>query len=328
MIKILNQRLKKRLKACFLSAILVTTSMISYNAIYLHNFIDIYKNDLESKAIWIQNISDKEKTIKLYKNYEYSDFQYKRDQAFFDEVFKEDIKEHYKDFDVTNSRFEHVDMSLSSYLKTYNVYQGNKNEVIKQKKLLMQRFEGDLSRSEYYKIHNKNMSKLYKDEYSFLMANIIYPINFESDYEFGNIQSFNNLFENEHLPQLILKDYSNRAYFISSKKDFQTYINFKNNKNTTFLQFLKKYQSGQLTEIEKYNFFKILNFINYTMNEKYKSTNNTILNKKNLEKNNFQSYSIGFLDEYTKYYSNISNDIANRHLIYNRNGEGNLTSPY
>lgn len=327
--------IKNRLKTVVLSVTLVLTSMTAYNAINVNNYTNLYQNNKEAKAAWIENISDQDKINDMYKNYQYSDFDYKKDQAFFNEVFKKDMTINSLDENskIKNTRFENVDESIISYLKVYDRYKSDINTVLKQKELNKLWEKGELRQEKYDEQYFENIKSLYPIVNGKRSIPALYTINFEIEtYANQNIKSFNQLFEAEKLPPFIfsiekLKIHKDKSFENYKKGDYKIYKNFLDQENQTFMSFLNKYQRGELTEKEKHSFFKILSFINYTIHEKYKEQKDLFSYNMRLKSNLFYIGSLDILSEQTKIYEQINNNIAEKHSIYGSSRDY-FDSPY
>lgn len=327
--------IKDRFKTIVLSVTLVLTSMTAYNAININNYTNLYQNNKEAKAAWIENISDQDKINDMYKNYKYSDFDYKKDQAFFNEVFKKDMTINSLDENskVKNTRFENVDESIISYLKVYDRYKADINTVLKQKKLNKLWEKGELRQEKYDEEYFENIKSLYPLVNGKRSIPVLYTINFEIEtYANQNIKTFNQLFETEKLSPFIfsiakLKIHKEKSFENYKKGDYEIYKNFLDQENQTFMNFLNKYQRGELTEKERHSFFKILSFINYTMHDKYNKQKDIFSYNMKLKSNLFYIDSLDFLNEQTKIYEQINDTIAEKHNIYGTSRE-NLDSPY
>jgi len=327
--------IKNRLKTIVLSVTLVLTSMTAYNAININNYTNLYQNSKEAKATWIENISDKDKINDMYKNYQYSDSDYKKDQAFFNEVFKRDIT--LISFDnetkIKNARFENVDDSIVSYFKVYDRYRADINTVLKQKELNRLWDKGELSKEKYSEQYLNNIQSLYSTVNEKVFGSVLYTANFEIEtYSTENIRTFNQLFETEKLPPFIFsiekfKIHKKKSFENYKRGDYKIYKNFLDQENATFIAFLDKYQRGELTEKEKHSFFKILSFINYTMHDKYNEQKALVSYNMKLKSNLFYIGSLDILNEQTKIYEQINDNIAEKHNIYGTSRE-NLDSPY
>lgn len=330
---------KKISTLTILSTTLIFGSLTGYNSLKVYEFNDSYKFEKMYKAKWLSSVSNEEKLEQKYDNYYYTMEKYKKDEAFFNEIFKKDMTyENYsvdnKKSIVHNSRFEGVDYSFIRYMNIYNKYQGKVDVVLEQKKLNKEWADGHINKETMSKNYNKNIQNLYPNSTIANLSGIRYLTNFEiGEYGNKNTKIFNSLFKKEGLPEFFLsvdqkRQYDNQAYEAYEKKNQALHEKILAERNATLIDFFDKYQKGNLTEQQKYNFFKTIHFINDTINDKYKMMDiNNILYNSAIKNNSYYTKMISLIGDNTKYYLNINDSISeNKNLSDSE--QNNLESPF
>lgn len=309
---------KKIAKTTVLSIGLILGSLTGFNSINVASYNEAYKAEKEIKADWLNKNSNIESIKPAYDSYDYTLEQYQKDQAFFSEVFKKDF--YYQGYqDKTRTGYiDYANSSIIEYLTVYKTYNGNADTIKAQKKLNHEWVNGTIDSGKYYSLYKKN--KLHNDNNIInYKNNLMYYANFKSDFlgtnTDKNIENFNLLFKKNNLPEFIFKisdieknSEQNMVAHIKNDNDLAEKNIEEQNKD--FYLFLEKYKSNTLNEQEKYSFFKILNFINYTMNQKINLQNKTYKYLHLVEKNQYFGIMLETIYYSTKYYEHINENIA------------------
>lgn len=314
----MKRTFKKIATTSFFSLALVAGTITGYNSINIASYNEAYKAEKEIKAEWLNTNSNIESIKSAYDSYNYTFDQYQKDEAFFSEVFKKDF--YYKGYqDKTLTGYiDYANSSIIEYLTVYKTYNGNADTIKAQKKLNNEWVNGTIDFGKYHYLYKKN--KLYNDNnITNYKNNLIYYANFKNDFlgtnTDKNIENFNLLFKTNNLPEFIFKrsdveknSEQNMVAHIKNDNDLAEKNIEEQNKD--FYLFLEKYKSNTLNEQEKYSFFKILNFINYTMNQKINLQNKTSKYLHLADKNQYFGIMLETIDYSTKYYEHINEDIA------------------
>lgn len=310
---------KKIAKTTVLSIGLILGSLTGFNSINVASYNEAYKAEKEIKADWLNKNSNIESIKPAYDSYDYTLEQYQKDQAFFSEVFKKDF--YYQGYQdkIRTGYIDYANSSIIEYLTVYKTYNGNADTIKAQKKLNHEWVNGTIDSGKYYSLYKKN--KFHHDNNHVREArnNLMYYANFKNKFlgtnTDNNIENFNLLFKTNNLPEFIFKmsdveKNSEQNMAAHLKKDNELAEKNIEEQNKDFYIFLEKYKRNTLNEQEKYNFFKTLNFINYTMNQKIKLQNKTYKYLNLTYKNQYFGMMFDTINYSTKYYDHINEDIA------------------
>jgi len=315
----MKRTFKKIVTTSFFSLALVAGTITGFNSINLASYNEAYKSDKEIKADWLNKNSNIKSIKSAYDSYDYTFDQYQKDQVFFSEVFKKDFYHPGHHDKIQTGYIDYANSSIIDYLTAYKTYNGNTDTIKAQKKLNNEWKNGTIDPSKYYDLYQKNKHYNYSNNVLKSRNIILYYANFKTDFlgpdTNNNIENFNLLFKTNNLPQFIFKmsdieKNSEQNRESSLKQDNELAEKNIEEQNKDFYIFLEKYKRNTLNEQEKYAFFKTLNFINYTMNQKINLQNKTSKYINLAYKNQYFAAMIGLIDYSTKYYDHINEDIA------------------
>lgn len=322
----MNKSIKKIATTSFLSLTLIAGSITGFNTINTLSYNQAYKSDKELRADWIKKNSNIDSIIQGYNSYQYSKEQYQKDQYFFNEVFQKNF--YYRGYkeNFLPGYIENSDTSIIDYLHLYNRYKGQTDLIQKQKNINKEWVNGKVDFGKYSFLYKETYNNLYSNKNERIKSDSLYYFNFQNIFfnnSDDNINNFNSLFKHNGLSQFIptnkqIQEHRDKMYIAHREKNDlkREQITIEDNKN--FFVFLDKYKKNELTEKEKYDFFKTLSYINFTMNQKIKEQNQISHYDILYEKNTYFGSMIDAIKDNTKFYDNINDNIALEKGIYNQ----------
>lgn len=305
---------KKYIKTGFLSICLFSASIFAFNTYNVNDYINKSITSIENKSVSIKNNDDFSIMENEYTKYDYTKEQYIKDQDFFKQAFSKEY--YYQGFDGKFRKGfpEFANRSFNEYIKLYYMYKGNPEALIQIQKATEHykdqpdRFS-DIMNQEYFPVREKlfknNNEKVYDT------ANFYFYI--FNDYQATEINNYNKLFIENKLPTFLFnkeeiqkeQDLYKKLYL---KKDDDAIASLYLENNKTFVEFLNKIEQQDVNEVQKYNFFKMVSFINYKINKNKTYYNAETTYSNMISRNIFFREYINVIDN-QKYYKNTMNRV-------------------
>lgn len=310
----MKRTFKKIVITSFFSLVLVAGTITGYNTMHVADYTSQYKEAQEIKAKWISETNNNEKLEKQYNNFSYTQQQFLKDKAFFNELFSQ------KDFyipDLGKVYFYASDYSFLKYIKIYNCYEGNTDWVKQQKAINKQYAAKNLSEKEYNTKMGTDFLKYNKNYERIMAKNSVLLYNFQSPHNEDRMRAFNHILSSKNLPPFLFSDIEMTTFDNDKRIEGEDHM-FKINpeRKKLFDDFLIKMQKGQIDEKEQYEFMKMVNFINSKLNEKMEATLLDSTLYPLLQRNTYAAKEISLLKLKTKYYQDIDNEKADKYELF------------
>lgn len=267
----MNKLSKKYIKTTVLSLALFTGAVVGFNAYNLQDYNLNRDQSIEQRSDNIKNIDNYQSLQEQYNSFNYTEEEYQKDKAFFNQVFSKNYYHLGYDKQFRLGYMENVQKSLNDYIRIYYLYKGDTSSAIKIQEILQQWKDNKISYEQLTEELIAIRSQLYKNYQEKIYSTATFYNSFMvMDSQQTQINNYNKIFISNNLKPFLMDDAQYKKilhdYQIAfNKKDDNATDNMYLKNNKIFSDFVDSIKNGKANEKQMHDFFKTVRFINYNI---------------------------------------------------------------
>lgn len=267
----MNKLSKKYIKTTVLSLALFTGAVVGFNTYNLQDYNLNRDQSIEQRSDNIKNIDNYQSLQEQYNSFNYTEEEYQKDKAFFNQVFSKNYYHLGYDKQFRLGYMENVQKSLNDYIRIYYLYKGDTSSAIKIQEILQQWKDNKISYEQLTEELIAIRSQLYKNYQEKIYSTATFYNSFMvMDSQQTQINNYNKIFISNNLKPFLMDDAQYKKilhdYQIAfNKKDDNATDNMYLKNNKIFSDFVDSIKNGKANEKQMHDFFKTVRFINYNI---------------------------------------------------------------
>jgi len=264
----MNKLSKKYIKTTVLSLALFTGAVVGFNGYNLQDYNSHRDQSIEQRADNIKNIDNYQSLQEQYNSFNYTEEEYQKDKAFFNQVFSKNYYHLGYDKQFRLGYMENVQKSLNDYIRIYYLYKGDTSSAIKIQEILQQWKDNKISYEQLTEELIAIRSQLYKNYQEKIYSTATFYNSFMAmDSQQTQINNYNKIFISNNLKPFLMDDAQykkiiNDYQIAFNKKDDNATDNMYLKNNKIFSDFVDSIKNGNANDKQMHDFFKTIRFIN------------------------------------------------------------------